>query len=74
MMANGFIPAGLIFISTKFRPRIFSRIRAYLATLPPVHNEIQSDQLSFPFSIRAGMIGWDLLDDSDDFLNMVRRH
>lgn len=37
------------------------KIRAYLATLPPVHNEINSDQLPFPFSIRAGMIGWDLL-------------
>jgi len=37
------------------------KIRAYLATLPPVHNKIKSDQLPFPFGIRAGMIGWDLL-------------
>jgi mono/diheme cytochrome c family protein len=37
------------------------KIRAYLATLPPVHNEIHSDQLRFPFNIRTGMIGWDLM-------------
>ena len=37
------------------------KIRAYLATLPPVHNEINSDQLHFPFNVRAGMIGWDLM-------------
>jgi mono/diheme cytochrome c family protein len=37
------------------------KIRAYLATLPPVHNEIKSDQLHFPFNIRAGLIGWDLM-------------
>jgi mono/diheme cytochrome c family protein len=37
------------------------KIRAYLATLPPVDNEIHSDQLHFPFNIRAGMIGWNLM-------------
>jgi mono/diheme cytochrome c family protein len=37
------------------------KIRAYLATLPPVHNEIKSNQLPFPFNIRQGMIAWDLM-------------
>ena len=37
------------------------KIRAYLATLPPVNNRIHADQLPFPFSIRLGMFGWDLL-------------
>ena len=33
----------------------------YLASLPPVHHEVKSDQLPFPFGVRAGMIGWDLM-------------
>jgi mono/diheme cytochrome c family protein len=37
------------------------RIRAYLATLPPVHHEVESNQLPFPFDIRQAMIGWNLL-------------
>jgi mono/diheme cytochrome c family protein len=34
-------------------------IRAYLNTLQPVHNEVVSDQLHFPFSIRMSMRIWD---------------
>src|ERR1051326_1263871 len=30
-------------------------IRAYLRTVPAVHNEVKSNQLPFPFNIRAGM-------------------
>ena len=30
-------------------------IRAYLDTMQPVHNEVQSNQLPFPFNIRARM-------------------
>lgn len=37
------------------------KIRAYLNTLPPVHNQINSNQLPFPFSIRLLMIGWNML-------------
>lgn len=36
-------------------------IRAYLSTLQPVHNEVHSNQLPFPFDIRWGMIGWNWL-------------
>jgi mono/diheme cytochrome c family protein len=36
-------------------------IHAYLSTLAPVHNKVQSDALPFPFNIRFGMRAWDLL-------------
>jgi mono/diheme cytochrome c family protein len=36
-------------------------IRAYLNTLPAVHHEVESNQLPFPFNIRAGMRFWDAL-------------
>ena len=36
-------------------------IRAYLNTLPPVHHEVHSNQLPFPFSVRASMWVWDAL-------------
>ena len=36
-------------------------IRAYLATVEPVHNEVHSNQLPFPFNIRASMSVWDWL-------------
>jgi mono/diheme cytochrome c family protein len=34
-------------------------IRAWLNTLPPVHNEVEENQLPFPFNVRAGMHVWD---------------
>jgi mono/diheme cytochrome c family protein len=36
-------------------------IWAYLRTLPPVHNPVVSNQLPFPFRIRASMWFWNLL-------------
>lgn len=39
-------------------------LRAYLATIQPVHNKVVANQLPFPFSIRAGMIAWNLLEFS----------
>ena len=36
-------------------------IRAYLNTIPPVHNEVRPDQLPFPLSVRANMAAWDRL-------------
>jgi mono/diheme cytochrome c family protein len=36
-------------------------IRAYLATIAPAHNPVQTNQLPFPFSIRTGMWFWDKL-------------
>jgi mono/diheme cytochrome c family protein len=36
-------------------------IRAYLNTIPPVHNEVRADQLPFPLSVRANMAAWDRL-------------
>lgn len=36
-------------------------IRAYLDTMPAVHNPVKADQLPFPFSIRWSMVVWDKL-------------
>src|SRR5581483_11113356 len=36
-------------------------IRAYLNTVPAVHNAIKADQLPFPFDIRMSMAVWDEL-------------
>jgi mono/diheme cytochrome c family protein len=36
-------------------------IRAYLTTVPAVHNPVKSDQLPFPFNVRASLVGWDEL-------------
>ena len=36
-------------------------IRAYLNTMPAVRNSVQSNQLHFPFNVRALLIGWDAL-------------
>ena len=36
-------------------------IRAYLNTVPAVHNAVNADQLPFPLNIRASMAAWDKL-------------
>lgn len=36
-------------------------IRAYLNTVPAVHNAVKANQLPFPFDIRASMLVWDQL-------------
>lgn len=36
-------------------------IRAYLATVPPVRHRVVSNQLPFPFDIRASMLAWNAL-------------
>ncbi len=36
-------------------------IRAYLSTLPPTRNDVVSNQLPFPFNIRASLIAWNAL-------------
>jgi mono/diheme cytochrome c family protein len=36
-------------------------IRAYLDSVPAVHNPIKSDQLPFPLNLRISMAGWDEL-------------
>jgi mono/diheme cytochrome c family protein len=36
-------------------------IRAYLRTLPPVHNQVVTNTLPFPFNIRASMRVWNAL-------------
>ncbi len=46
---------------TKMSRADIDAIRAYLATVPPVHNTVRSDQLPFPFNIRLGMAVWDWL-------------
>jgi mono/diheme cytochrome c family protein len=36
-------------------------IRAYLNTVPAVHNPVRPDQLPFPLDVRASMIAWNAL-------------
>src|SRR6202012_6027122 len=36
-------------------------IRAYLATIPPVHKAVRVTRLPFPLNIRYGMTAWDKL-------------
>jgi mono/diheme cytochrome c family protein len=36
-------------------------IRAYLETIPAVRNSVQSNQLPFPFDVRASLVAWDAL-------------
>jgi mono/diheme cytochrome c family protein len=36
-------------------------IRAYLNTVPPVHNEVRPDQLPFPLNVRENLVAWDRL-------------
>jgi mono/diheme cytochrome c family protein len=45
----------------KMSDRDVSDLWAYLRSLQPVKNEIKSNQLPFPFNIRAVMIGWNWL-------------
>lgn len=65
---NGHLPSGARLYPampyeyyTRMRPDEVRAIRAYLATIPPVHNAVHSNQLPFPFNIRALMWFWDLL-------------
>ena len=46
---------------TRMTPTEVRAIRAYLNTLPPVQNKVESNQLPFPFDIRAGMRLWNAL-------------
>ena len=39
---------------------------AYMTTIEPVRNAVEANQLPFPFSIRALMIGWNLLEFSPE--------
>ena len=48
-------------------------IRAYLNTLPAVHQRCESDQLPFPFGIRAGMRLWDALYFKPGAFSPIRR-
>jgi mono/diheme cytochrome c family protein len=46
---------------TKMSKDDVKAIRAYLATIEPARNAVDSDQLPFPLNIRLGMIVWDKL-------------
>ncbi|HEX6843210.1 MAG TPA: cytochrome c [Stellaceae bacterium] len=46
---------------TKMTRQDVLAIRSYLATLEPVHHEVKSNQLPFPFNIRASMAVWNAL-------------
>lgn len=41
-----------------------SAIYAYLRSIEPVKNKVDTNQLPFPFSIRASLLGWNLLNFS----------
>ncbi|MFO1039229.1 MAG: c-type cytochrome [Geminicoccaceae bacterium] len=43
---------------TKITDEDAAALWAYIRTIPPVHNKVVDDQLSFPFDIRAGLIAW----------------
>lgn len=46
---------------TKMSRADIDAIGTYLATIPPVHNSVRSNQLPFPFNIRFAMALWDWL-------------
>jgi mono/diheme cytochrome c family protein len=46
---------------TKMTKEDVLAIRAYLNSLPPVRNDVESNQLPFPFNIRLAMWFWDAL-------------
>jgi len=46
---------------TKVTHQDVTAIRAYLATVDAVRNTVHSNQLHFPFDVRASMIGWNSL-------------
>jgi mono/diheme cytochrome c family protein len=46
---------------TKVRKEDNLALWAYLQTIEPVHNPVESNQLPFPFSVRTSLIGWNLL-------------
>lgn len=53
---------------TKMSRRDVDAIGAYLATIPPVHNPVRSNQLPFPLNIRLGMAAWnEFFFDSGEF-------
>ena len=59
---NGHLYPGMPYIYFNNVPRTeILKMQDYLATIPPVRRVIHSNQLSFPFNIRAAMIGWNLL-------------
>jgi len=46
---------------TKVTRADIKAIRAYLNTVEPIENPVRSDQLPFPFSVRASMRAWNAL-------------
>ncbi|MFJ3050556.1 c-type cytochrome [Pseudomonas nitroreducens] len=46
---------------TKVRREDNRALWAYLQTLQPVHNPVETNQLPFPFSVRTSLIGWNWL-------------
>ncbi|MNO18528.1 Nicotinate dehydrogenase subunit B [compost metagenome] len=46
---------------TKVKREDLLAIRAYLATLPPVRNKVEANQLPFPFNVRTSLYGWNMM-------------
>jgi mono/diheme cytochrome c family protein len=46
---------------TKVRKEDNLALWAYLQTIEPVHNPVESNQLPFPFNVRTSLIGWNML-------------
>lgn len=66
-MHDGMAPDGHLYPAmpyvyyTKTRREDVMAIRAYLNTIPAIVNEVEVNQLPFPFNIRASLAGWDAL-------------
>jgi len=59
---------------TKVTREDVSAIWAYLRTLEPVHNEVQPNQLTFPFNVRRPATStWDLINFKPGCFNPIRQ-
>ena len=46
---------------TKMSDQDVDSLWSYIETVDPVHNEVEANQLPFPFNIRLSMLGWNML-------------
>jgi mono/diheme cytochrome c family protein len=50
---------------TKMTDQDLSDLWTYLQTIEPVHNEVDANQLPFPFNIRMSLLGWNIMNLSE---------
>ncbi|MBP1849139.1 c-type cytochrome [Rhizobium halophytocola] len=46
---------------TKMSDDDIDHLWRYMTTIEPVHNDVEANQLPFPFNIRLAMLGWNML-------------